>query len=85
MNVLADILTMTSKGQFTLPAGVRAKFGIKAGDKLFGEEVEDGFIIRKPKKSLMEYEGFIDNSLPLEDETLKAQEGLSKHIFEDKE
>jgi AbrB family looped-hinge helix DNA binding protein len=80
---MAEILTMTSKGQFTLPAEVRAKYGIKAGDKLFGEEVEDGFIIKKPKKSLLEYEGFIDNAFPLEDEVLEAQEGLSKHILED--
>jgi AbrB family looped-hinge helix DNA binding protein len=76
---------MTAKGQFTLPAGIRAKFGIKAGDKLFGEEVEDGFIIKKPKKSLMEYEGFINNSASLDDEILKAQEGLSKHLLEDTE
>jgi hypothetical protein len=30
----------------------------------------------------MEYEGFINNSVSLDDETLKAQEGLSKHILE---
>jgi AbrB family looped-hinge helix DNA binding protein len=59
---MADIITLTSKGQLTLPAGIRAKYGLKAGDKLFGEEIADGYIIRKPKKGLLDYKGFIKSA-----------------------
>jgi AbrB family looped-hinge helix DNA binding protein len=43
-----EILTVSAKGQITIPAGVRVKFGIKPGDKIIGESHESGFVLRKP-------------------------------------
>ncbi len=57
--------TMTSKGQITVPAGVRASLGVAAGDRLEFVQIEPGRfelvaathsvtalkgLIRKPKK-----------------------------------
>ena len=42
------IITITSKGQITLPAAVRKALKIKTGDKLDIEVTEDGEILGKP-------------------------------------
>jgi AbrB family looped-hinge helix DNA binding protein len=45
---MSEVMIVSTKGQITLPSRVRAKFGIKAGDKVIGEYLEDGFVIKKP-------------------------------------
>jgi AbrB family looped-hinge helix DNA binding protein len=45
---MSEVMVVSTKGQITLPSKVRAKFGIKAGDKIIGEYSEDGFVIKKP-------------------------------------
>ena len=45
---MAEMLVVSTKGQITIPAAVRAKFGIKAGDKVVGEYSDDAFVIKKP-------------------------------------
>lgn len=42
--------TMTSKGQLTLPANLRQKFGLEAGVKVSFEELADGRIAIRPKR-----------------------------------
>ena len=45
---MADIMVVSTKGQITIPATGRTKFGIKAGDKIIGEYSENAFVIKKP-------------------------------------
>jgi antitoxin PrlF len=42
-------ITMTSKGQVTLPAATRAKLRLAAGSKLLVSENERGEIVLRPK------------------------------------
>ena len=56
---MPDVMTVSIKGQITIPADIREKYDIKAGDKIFGEELDIGYVIKKPKKGLLEYKGFI--------------------------
>jgi AbrB family looped-hinge helix DNA binding protein len=44
-----EIMTVSTKGQITLPAGVRAHLGIKTGDRIIGKETPEGFVIKKPR------------------------------------
>jgi AbrB family looped-hinge helix DNA binding protein len=44
-----EIITVSTKGQITLPAWVRAHLGIKTGDRVIGEETPEGFMIKKPR------------------------------------
>ncbi|GHV43589.1 hypothetical protein FACS1894187_25870 [Synergistales bacterium] len=47
---MSEMLTISKRGQITVPAAVRAKYGLKARDKLFWEEVEDVlYILVKPE------------------------------------
>jgi AbrB family looped-hinge helix DNA binding protein len=43
-----EVMTVSAKGQITLPVAVREKYGIEAGDKIIGEKRGDGFFLRKP-------------------------------------
>ena len=56
---MPDMLTVSTKGQIVLPMDLRKEYGIKAGDKIFCERTDAGYIIRKPKKGLLDYAGFI--------------------------
>ena len=49
---------VTSKGQITLPCGIRNRMRIDAGDTLLFEIVDDAVVMRKPK-DLMDYVGFL--------------------------
>ena len=45
---MAEMMIVSTKGQITIPAAARAKFGIKAGDKVVGEYSGNAFVIKKP-------------------------------------
>jgi AbrB family looped-hinge helix DNA binding protein len=82
---MPEIMTVSQRGQITLPAGLRAKYGLKAGDKIFGEETEAGFLIRGAKKNLLDYEGCLASSYSIQKEEEIAKKGLSRHVLEDSE
>ena len=45
---MTEIMTVSTKGQITIPAAVRAKFGLNAGDRVIGELSGNTFLIKKP-------------------------------------
>ncbi|MCL1875496.1 MAG: AbrB/MazE/SpoVT family DNA-binding domain-containing protein [Synergistaceae bacterium] len=47
MNV-SDLFMVSTKGQVTIPAAMREKYGIKAGDMVIWEEYKDKLAIKKP-------------------------------------
>jgi AbrB family looped-hinge helix DNA binding protein len=51
---------VTSKGQITIPAEIRKKLGLKAGDRVRFIEGENGECILRPKTgSIMDLKGFV--------------------------
>lgn len=59
-----SIITMTSKGQVTLPAATRAKLRLVAGTRMDVRETENGEIVLRPKrgdiralKGVVKYDG----------------------------
>ena len=79
---MPDMLIVSAKGQITLPVDVRPKYKIEGEDKIFGEEIEVGYLIRRPKKGLLDYEGFIKGVFyDAETELEMAQAGISAHIL----
>jgi antitoxin PrlF len=55
---------ITSKGQLTLPAGVRRDLGIGSGDYVRIEKRKDGNFILKPAGGVGELEGLIQYKGP---------------------
>ena len=82
---MPDILVMSQRGQVTLPAALRAEYELKSGDKIFGEKTKDGYLLRGPKKTLLEYAGCLTSPYSVEEEEELAKEGLSKHVLEGEE
>lgn len=78
---MPDIMTVSTKGQITIPIEVRESFGIKAGDKIFGEETEIGYVIRRPKKNLLDYKGLIKAKYDPEEARETARAGVAAHVL----
>ena len=71
---MSDLMTVSTKGQITIPLSLREKYGIRAGDKLFSESHKDGFFIKKPK-DIFALEGFLSGvHIPDNEEELLTPE-----------
>lgn len=74
------VVSVTSKGQATIPASMRHKFGIKKGGKVIFEEVDNQLVIKK-LLSLEELQGSIKSEIKYDDRM--ADEAVEKMIGED--
>jgi AbrB family looped-hinge helix DNA binding protein len=71
--ILPEVLTMSQRGQVTLPVSLRTEYGLKAGDKIFVEKTKDGYLLRGPKRTLLEYAGCLTSPYSIEEEEEKAK------------
>jgi AbrB family looped-hinge helix DNA binding protein len=78
---MSEIMIVSTKGQITLPLRVRAKFGIKAGDRIIGEEAQGGFIIKKPL-DFFSLRGSLSGGEMSDDEEDLLTPDIAKHIME---
>jgi AbrB family looped-hinge helix DNA binding protein len=79
---MLDMMTVSTKGQITLPVDLRTEYGLKAGDKVFGEKTSEGYLIRQPKKGLLEYAGFIKvEKIDPEAEEIAIQEAAAARCW----
>lgn len=46
---MADLTTMTSKGQVTVPREIRNRLGLEPGDKMAFALLSDGTVVMRPK------------------------------------
>ncbi|MFR5881731.1 MAG: AbrB/MazE/SpoVT family DNA-binding domain-containing protein, partial [Cloacibacillus evryensis] len=49
---MAELTTVSHKGQITIPKAFRDEFDIQPGDRVFFVKTEKGIMITKPKKTL---------------------------------
>jgi AbrB family looped-hinge helix DNA binding protein len=80
---MSELMTVSTKGQITIPLSLREKYHIQAGDKLFTEPCENGFFIKKPK-DIFALEGFLSGvNIPDNEEELLTPEA-GRRIMERK-
>jgi AbrB family looped-hinge helix DNA binding protein len=78
---MSEIITVSSKGQITIPSTLRKKYGIKAGDRVFAETRDNGFLIKKPL-DIFELQGFLSGvHIPDDEEDLLTPE-MGRQIME---
>jgi AbrB family looped-hinge helix DNA binding protein len=78
---MAEMLTVSTKGQITIPAALREKYGIKAGDRVFAEARDTGFFVKKPI-DIFALEGFLAGvHIPDDEEELLTPE-MGRQIME---
>ena len=71
---MSESMTVSTKGQITIPLSLRKKYGIRAGDRLFSETRETGFFVKKPK-DIFALEGFLSGvHIPDDEEELLTPE-----------
>ncbi len=71
--------TVSSKGQITLPAGMRKKLGIGISEKIVLETQGNSIVIRKAK-DFFEYEGFAGKALYAREERELMKKGVAAHV-----
>jgi AbrB family looped-hinge helix DNA binding protein len=78
---MLELLTVSTRGQVTIPAAMREKYGIKAGDKIIWQACENGLTLKKPV-DFFQLEGcFSLGHLPDDEEELLTPE-MGRHIME---
>lgn len=61
---MKNILTVSAKGQITLPIATRKRLDILAGDRLTVVKVSDSRIILEKQKSFQDYQGKFADVFP---------------------
>jgi AbrB family looped-hinge helix DNA binding protein len=73
-------LTVSSKGQITLPVDQRRRLGLKAHDRIVAECVDDAIVIRRVK-DFMELEGCLGKALSSEEEEQAIRDAASERAL----
>jgi len=72
------VAAVSTKGQVTLPAGLRRKLGIEPHDNVMIESAGDSIVIRKVEKFL-NLKGFLGPALPAEEEERRMLNAIAEH------
>ena len=73
------ISTISAKGQITLPAKLRKKFGLRPNDRVVVESTGEGILIRSAG-DFFELDGFLGKGLPREEEQARMMKGIAAHF-----
>jgi AbrB family looped-hinge helix DNA binding protein len=71
------LVTVSSKGQITLPVALRRRIGLKPNDKVVIESAGDSIVIRRVR-SFLELKGILGPAKSLDEE----REGMIQAIIE---
>jgi len=71
-----SISIISAKGQITLPAKLRKKFGLRPNDRVVVESTGEGILIRSAG-DFFELGGFLGKGLPREEERARMMKGIA--------
>jgi AbrB family looped-hinge helix DNA binding protein len=74
-----SISTISAKGQITLPAALRKKFGLMPRSRVVVESTADGILIRNAG-DFFELYGFLGKGLGREAERAQMMKGIVAHV-----
>ncbi|MFB6292314.1 MAG: AbrB/MazE/SpoVT family DNA-binding domain-containing protein [Candidatus Nanohaloarchaea archaeon] len=75
-----DVVTVSSRGQVSIPAEIRRKIGLEGGEKLLVVSQDDNILLKKVDESFVE-KSVEDILKPMQEEAEEA--GLSEEDAED--
>jgi AbrB family looped-hinge helix DNA binding protein len=81
MSDMLELSIVSSKGQVTIPANMREKYGIKAGDRIVWEDFKDKLAIRKPPDFFSQGGSLHLGTIPDNEEDLLTPE-MGQHMTE---
>ncbi len=71
--------SISTKGQVTLPVGLRRKLGLKPRDRVL-VELRAGSIVISPAPDFFALKGFLGKALTREEERRRAVRGVAAHV-----
>ena len=74
-----SISIISAKGQITLPAKLRKKFGLRPNDRVVVESTGEGILIRSAG-DFFELGGFLGKGLRREEERARMMKGIAAHF-----
>ena len=74
---MAELVTVSTKGQMTIPKSFRDGLDIRVGDRLVVELLGDTLVVSRAKKALLEYKGFLKSRAA----SPEADDALAEHIM----
>ena len=74
--------TVSTKGQVTIPAAIREKYGIKAGDVVIWEDCENRLTLKKPV-DFFALRGCLGKVAIPEDEEELFIDAVADHVMKD--
>ena len=77
-----DHFMVSTKGQVTIPAVMREKYGIKAGDIVIWKDIEDGIALKKPA-DFFALRGCLGKAEIPEDEEELFIDAVADHVMKD--
>ena len=78
---MLELSVVSSKGQVTIPAFMREKYGIKAGDRIVWEDFENRLVLRKPPDFFSQGGNLHLGTIPDDEEDLLTPE-MGRHMME---
>ena len=78
---MMELSIVSSKGQVTIPAFMREKYNIKAGDRLIWEDSENKLELRKPPDFFSQGGSLHLGTIPENEEDLLTPE-MGRHMTE---
>ena len=81
MSDMLELTVVSSKGQITIPAFIREKHGIKAGDRIVWEDSKNNISIRKPPDFFSQGGSLHLGTIPDNEEDLLTFE-MGRHMME---
>jgi len=78
-----ELSVVSSRGQVTIPAFIREKYGIKTGDKLVWEDIENKLALRKSQDFFSQGGSLHLGTIPDNEEDLLTPE-MGRHMMERK-
>jgi AbrB family looped-hinge helix DNA binding protein len=80
--ILSELITVSDRGQITIPVRFREKLLIEAGDKLYCDLVDGVFVCKKPL-DFFSFKGCLGKiKIPENEEELFAG-AVAQHVMED--
>ena len=76
-----ELSVVSSKGQITIPAFMREKYDIKAGDRLVWEDIENRLVLRKSQDFFSQGGSLHLGTIPDNEEDLLTPE-MGQHMME---
>jgi len=83
---MKESMTITVKGQVTIPKEIREFLNLKPGDKVIFEK-EGNIVVLKPARTLLDFRGYVKSEryIPMEEARKIAKQKRAKKIKEELE